>query len=190
MSNKNTLAHAADAIMAMEKTLEASTGRVEAKLTAFSEVVRNTRRKMASPGGFDWATHRTYKVVSINDTHIKAAVGKTREGTPITVDIPRADLSLSTWQVTSIIRRTSASQRNAALRNATDQHRKNLAQARKDLTLAQKCLQQSEEAHAKAQESVERDRERMRAVEKKRQAARARRATAKSAPQTAVTVAQ
>jgi uncharacterized coiled-coil protein SlyX len=183
MSNKNTIARTAEAISVMEAALEAarlehaslSTAAIEAKMAAFSEVVRNTRRKMARPAGFDWALHSSFSVVAITDTHLKVETVKGRSGERVVLNVPRSDLSLSTWQVTGIIRRQSAERLLAELNASVTDKKKVVAKHRKDVAAAEEALRESEQGLTEASAAVERRLARTRAVEAKRAAARARR---------------
>lgn len=181
MSNKNTIAHAAAAITELETALEATrqahtapTTHIETKIEAFAEVVRNTRRKMHTPNGFEWALHKGFKVVGITDAHLKvqATKGRTEQ---VTLTIPRSDLSLSTWQITGLIRRMSAEAFLDNLATAVNTNKKTVTQHRKEVTAAQNRLHASDKALAAAQHRVDRRIERTQKVEAKRAAARARR---------------
>lgn len=191
MSNKNAIARIAAAIADMEKALEATrqehpgttTTHIDAKVTALAEVVRNTRRKMNRPAGFDWALHHSYKVIAITPTHLKVEASKGRGSERVLLNIPRSDLSLSTWQVTSIIRRLSAERLLADLNAAVTDRQNTVTSNRKEVTAAEERLQQSERALTEAKEAVNRRLAKARAIEAKRAATRARRNT--SAPELA-----
>lgn len=191
MSNKNTIVHTAAALIEMEKALSAirqqyaetaSTARLEAKIAAFAEVVRNTRRKMDRPAGFDWALHRSFKVVGINRTHITVQAPKGRGNECVLLDIPLSDLSLSTWQVTSTIRRLSGERLLADLNASVAEKRETMVQARKEVDAAQERLERSRRDLVESEDAVKRRQARMRSVEAKRAAARARRTAPEPQP--------
>lgn len=183
MSNKNIINATAAAISVMEEALEAarlehaslSTERIEAKMAAFGEVVRNTRRKMARPAGFDWALHYSFSVITITDTHLKVDVGAARTGERVVIDVPRSDLSLSTWQVTGEIRRQSAERLMTELNGVVTTKKAAATKARKEVTDAEARLSECERDLSQAAEAAERRMARVKAVEAKRAAARARR---------------
>lgn len=191
MSNKNIIAHVATAISDMEAALEetrqahaeVSTASIEAKMTAFAEVVRNTRRKMARPAGFEWALHSSFNVVAISDTHLTVEAMKGRES--VRVNVPRGDLSLSTWQVTGIIRRMSAEQILGELNASVAEKKKDVAKVRKEVADAEKRLQESEQELSDATAAADRRLARVRLVEAKRAATRVRRRAA-SVPEVVV----
>lgn len=190
MSNKNTIALTAAALgekdVAIQAAVEAvrqehagvSTERIEAKLVAFAEVVRNTRRKMGRPAGFDWALYSSFKVVAITDTHLKVETVKGRSSERVVLDVPRSDLSLSTWEVTGLIRRLSAERLLGELNTAFAEKQRVVARDRKAVVAAEKTLAQSVVALDEAKATVDRRVARTRAVEAKREAARARRKSA------------
>lgn len=191
MSTKNTIAATATAIAVMEEALAAtrlehtsvSTARIEAKIAAFAEVVRNTRRKMSHPSGFDWALHSSFKVVAITDADLKVEVTKGRNPERSIINVPRGDLSLSTWQVTGLIRRESAERLLDSLNATVKEKQQFVATSRKEVEAAEKALAVSEQALADASTAVERRKARLQRVEVKRAAARARRKTADPAPE-------
>lgn len=200
MSNKNIIAATAAAISEMEVALEetrqahteVSTARIEAKMTAFAEVVCNTRRKMAHPAGFDWACRSSFKVVAITDTHLKVETTLGRGGERVLFDVPRSDLSLSTWQVTGLIRRMSAERVLGDLNASVASKKKDMAKHRREVAAAEVLLRESEQGLAEASAAVERRLARVRKVEAKREATRTRRRSAAAAipPEAELVVAQ
>lgn len=186
MSNKNTIARTAAALAEREAAVQVaveaarqehagvSTERIEARMVAFAEVVRNTRRKMTYPAGFDWALHSSFKVVAITDTHLRVEATKGR-GERVTIDVPCSDLSLSTWQVTGIIRRLSAERLLGDLNATVAAQQKVVAQHRKEVAAAETSLADSERVLSEASAAVDRRVARMQKIEAKREAARARR---------------
>jgi uncharacterized coiled-coil protein SlyX len=191
MSNKNTIDRTATAIAVMEKALEearlehasVSTAKIEAKLTAFAEVVRNTRRKMAYPAGFDWAYHSSFSVVGITPTYLKVESMKGRER--VTFNVPRSDLSLSTWQVTGHIRKLSAEGVLAGLNSTVTASKTAVTKARKEVKEAEERLAKSEQTLAEASAAVERRLAKVRVIEAKKAATRARRKAAAEAASSA-----
>lgn len=189
MSNKNIIAAIAaanaDVEVAVEEIRQAhteiSTARIDAKMSAFAEVVRNTRRKMARPAGFDWALHTSFKVVAITDTHLKVETVKGRGGERVLLDVPRSDLSLSTWQVTGLIRRLSAEQVLGELNTSVAEKQKDVTKVRKEVTAAEKRLGEGEQELSEAKDAVDRRLARVHKVEAKRVATRARRRAAAQA---------
>lgn len=191
MSTKNTITATATAIAVMEEALAAtrlehtsvSTARIETKIAAFAEVVRNTRRKMTHPTGFDWALHSSFKVVAITDTYLKVEVTKGRDAERSIINVPRGDLSLSTWQVTGLIRRMSAERLLEDLNATVKERQQFVATSRKEVEAAEQALAVSEQALSDASAAVERRRARMQRLEVKRAASRARRKAADPAPE-------
>lgn len=161
MSNKTLIARIANENNAHKVALET-------KIEAFAEVVRNTRRKMNHPAGFDWATHHKFKVLTITTTHIKVEASRPRYTERITLDIPRSDLSLSTWQVTGLIRRASADAQQTYLTEQVTTQQEALDKAEKAVTIARNNL-------AESKTRIARQTARNATTEAKREAARARR---------------
>lgn len=184
MSNKNTIARTAAAVAEMEAAVEAvrqehadvSMKRIEATLASFAYVVRNTRRKMTRPSGFDWAAlHHSFKVVAITETHLRVEAVTTRGRERAVLDVPRGDLSLSMWQVTSLIRRLSAERLLGELNATVAERERAAAKIRKEIKEAEKTLSEAEDLLSDAKAVMDRRVARARAVEAKREATRARR---------------
>lgn len=190
MSNKNIITATAAAISVMEEALEAarlehaslSTERIEAKMAAFSEVVGNTRRKMNRPAGFDWALHHSFSVTEITADYLKVQAFKPHYTTqPVTLMVPRSDLSLSTWQITSEIRRQSAQRLLDELNARVSERKTQVTKDRKEVKAAETRLAESERTLTEATAAVDKRLARTKTTEAKRAAARLRRQTARAA---------
>ena len=192
MSINSLLTNAATTFQAREAAAEAarldsvdSMKAIEAKLKAFAEVVHNTHRKMEHADGFMWAwsiNRHPITVLKVTATTVKIETRiTTRKGSEVqAVNIPRSDLSLSMWQVTSRIRQLSAEKKLTLLR---DDVKVKMAAAKKAQQAAEEAyglVSVRNEAVATAQATVDRRMARDLEVTKKREAARVRRQAAKS----------